>query len=84
MLLPSLSSRPPRFTPSVISLCNSPGVVTTDMTRAAAADMGAKLEDFGPITTEESAAGILVVVDAATKESHGGKFWSYDGSRLTY
>jgi hypothetical protein len=54
------------------------------MTRAAAADMGAKLEDFGPITTEESAAAILVVVDAATKESHGGKFWSYDGSRLTY
>jgi hypothetical protein len=84
MLLPFLSSTLYSLEFPVISLCNSPGVVTTDMTRAAAADMGAKLEDFGPITTEESAAGILVVVDAATKESHGGKFWSYDGSRLTY
>lgn len=54
------------------------------MTRAAAADMGAKLEDFRPITVEESAAKILRVVDTATKESHGGRFWSYDGSRLTY
>ena len=54
------------------------------MTRAAAAEMGAKLEDFGPITTEESAAKILKVVDIATKERPGGKFWSYDGSRLTY
>ena len=54
------------------------------MTRTAAAEMGAKLEDFGPMTAEESAAKILGIVDVATKESHGGKYWSYDGSRLTY
>lgn len=54
------------------------------MARAVADGMGAKVEDLGAISAKDSAAGILAVVDAATKESHGGKFWSYDGSALTY
>lgn len=59
-------------------------MVATDMAQAVADQMGAKLEDLGAISPEASAAGVLAVVDAATKESHGGKFWNYDGSPLTY
>jgi hypothetical protein len=28
--------------------------------------------------------GVLKVVDAATKESHGGKFWTNDGEELPF
>jgi len=62
----------------------SPGLVATDMAQAVADQIGTKVEDLGAISPEASAAGVLAVVDAATKESHGGKFWSYDGSALTY
>jgi hypothetical protein len=54
------------------------------MGRASAAAMGARLEDFGPITPEVSAAGILAIVAGASKDTHGGKFWSHDGSVLAY
>jgi norsolorinic acid ketoreductase len=54
------------------------------MAQAVAEQIGTKLEDLGAISPEASAAGVLAVVDAATKESHGGKFWNYDGSALTY
>jgi hypothetical protein len=54
------------------------------MGRAVADKMGAKLADLGAINPQASAAGVIAVVKAATKESHGGKFWSYDGSALTY
>jgi norsolorinic acid ketoreductase len=54
------------------------------MAQAVADQVGAKLEELGAIPPEASAAGILAVMDAATKESHGGKFWNYDGSALTY
>jgi norsolorinic acid ketoreductase len=46
--------------------------------------MGAKLEDMGFITTEESAIGVLAVVDKATKETHGGKFFNNLGEELLY
>jgi norsolorinic acid ketoreductase len=54
------------------------------MGKAGAEAAGISLADFGAITPAESASGILAVIESATKETHGGKFWSYDGSRLTY
>jgi len=63
---------------------SSPGLVATDMAKAVAGQIGTTLEALGAITPEASAIGILGVVDAATKKTHGGKFWSYDGSALTY
>jgi hypothetical protein len=54
------------------------------MAKAVADGMGATVADLGAISPEDSAKGVLAVVDAATKETHGGKFWSYDGSALTY
>ena len=62
----------------------SPGLVATDMAQSVADQIGTKLEDLGAISPEASAAGVLAVVDAASKESHGGTFWNYDGSALTY
>jgi len=54
------------------------------MAHAVAEKLGTSVTDMGAITPQESVVGILEVVNAATKESHGGKFWSYDGSALTY
>lgn len=54
------------------------------MAQAVAEQVGTTVADMGAISPETSAAGVLAVVDAATKESHGGKFWNYDGSALTY
>jgi len=41
-------------------------------------------KDIVPLTPEESAAAVLKVVDAATREKSGGKFLSYDGSDLVW
>jgi hypothetical protein len=59
-------------------------MVDTDMAKAVTAKMGSTPEAFGAISIERSVLGVLSVLDAATKETHGGKFWSYDGSCLTY
>jgi hypothetical protein len=40
--------------------------------------------DIGGILPEESAAGILNVVDNSTKATHSGRFWSYTGEEMTY
>ena len=36
------------------------------------------------ITAEESATGILKLVDKATRETHNGYFWSFNGSKLPW
>jgi hypothetical protein len=48
------------------------------------ASVSMKPEDVGAIQPEESAAGILSVVDNATKESHGGRFWDYKGEQMSF
>jgi hypothetical protein len=45
----------------------------------AAKAVGKTPADFGGITAPESVAGVLKVVDAATKKSHGGRFWTNEG-----
>ena len=62
----------------------SPGLVDTDMGKAAAANVGVTPEQMGAITPLASVTGILDIVDVATKEKHGGKFWNYTGEQLTY
>ena len=36
------------------------------------------------ITPEESAAGLVRVIEESTREKHGGEFCTYDGSRLAW
>jgi hypothetical protein len=36
------------------------------------------------IESDESADAILKVVGKATRESHSGKFWNYDGSMAAW
>lgn len=62
----------------------SPGFVRTDMGRAGAADFGMKIEDMDSISPIECAVGVLAVIDQATKETHGGKFWTYAGEQMQY
>jgi norsolorinic acid ketoreductase len=57
-----------------------PGVVNTEMGQAAAPVFG--LERF-PVAPEDSAKGVLAVVDSATA-SESGRFWSYDGAELPW
>lgn len=48
------------------------------------AKMGMTPEDLGAITTDESAKGVLDVIDIAIKESHGGKFWDNLGALIPH
>jgi len=59
-------------------------MVDTDMGQAGAASVGLTTKEMGFISSTESAKGILAVIDASTKETHGGKFWDYNGAELTY
>lgn len=36
------------------------------------------------ITTEESAAGLVKVIEESTREKDGGEFLVYDGSKLAW
>ena len=36
------------------------------------------------ITVEESVTGLIKVIDAATRETHGGKLWAYNGRQLPW
>ena len=54
------------------------------MMRTVAGQMGANPKDFDPITASEGVAGVLSVVDKATKETHGGKFWNYTGEQFEW
>ncbi|KAK5940708.1 hypothetical protein PMZ80_007125 [Knufia obscura] len=53
-----------------------PGWVQTDM-----GDTSARLLGFehAPVKLEESIHGVLKLLDSASKESHGGKMWTWEG-----
>lgn len=36
------------------------------------------------VKLDDSINGMTTVIDAATKESHGGKMWEYDGQQLSW
>jgi hypothetical protein len=58
--------------------------VSTELTAKSVAALALTLEDVGAITPKESVAGMLAIIDKATKEGQGGKFWSYTGEEMTY
>ncbi|KZM27079.1 Norsolorinic acid ketoreductase [Ascochyta rabiei] len=59
-----------------------PGLVKTDLTARLIGDETAKA--IGAITVAESAAGLLKTLDAATRETVGGAFRTYDGTALPW
>ncbi|KAI1144484.1 NAD(P)-binding protein [Hypoxylon sp. FL0543] len=63
-----------------------PGWVDTDMGQAALNGLGLAAKNVGVpvITVEESCGGMVRLIDVATKETHGGGFWDYDGGRESW
>ncbi|KAJ7355865.1 hypothetical protein DFH08DRAFT_510185 [Mycena albidolilacea] len=59
--------------PSLVTLAISPGWVSTDMGNAGAVAAGLPQ---APVNVEDSVAGILSRIDAATKKE-SGRFWNY-------
>ncbi|KAJ7369125.1 hypothetical protein DFH08DRAFT_909609 [Mycena albidolilacea] len=59
--------------PALVTLAISPGWVATDMGNSGAVANGLPQ---APVSVEDSVAGILSRVDAATKET-SGRFWNY-------
>ncbi|KAM7185887.1 NAD(P)-binding protein [Rhypophila sp. PSN 637] len=58
-----------------------PGWVQTDMGNHGANNFGL---DKAEVTVEDSVTGVAKVIDASTKESHGGKMWSHEGEQLAW
>ncbi|OTA64295.1 NAD(P)-binding protein [Hypoxylon sp. EC38] len=63
------------------ALVIDPGFVQTDLGNFAARLAGLE-KAF--VTVEDSAAGVVKVIDGATKESHGGRFWNYTGEEVAW
>ncbi|KAE8349778.1 NAD(P)-binding protein [Aspergillus coremiiformis] len=55
-----------------------PGWVQTELGNRAADSFGVKK---GAITVDDSATGMLKVIDGSTRKTHSGKLWKYDGSQ---
>lgn len=61
---------------------HSSSFVQTDMGNA-----GARIvfgQEKASIGVDESCDGVVQVIDAATKESHGARFWDNDGKNLSW
>ncbi|BGP51681.1 hypothetical protein JCM10450v2_007631 [Rhodotorula kratochvilovae] len=59
----------------------SPGFVQTDLGNAGAKMFG--MEE-APFTLKESVESTLRIMDGATREKSGGRFWDYTGEELTW
>lgn len=59
----------------------TPGWVQTDL-----GNDSARIFGYGqaPDTIDKSCDGLVEVIDAATKETHGGKMWNYDGKQQSW
>ncbi|XDG07549.1 hypothetical protein ABKA04_007164 [Annulohypoxylon sp. FPYF3050] len=59
----------------------TPGWVQTDLGNESARFFG-----YGqaPDTIDKSCDGLVEVIDTATKETHGGKMWNYDGKQQSW
>ena len=58
-----------------------PGWVQTDLGNYSARLNGAK---DAPVTVHDSVTGMLRVIDTATKETHSGRFWTYEGTEIPW
>ncbi|TVY73252.1 Short chain dehydrogenase gsfK [Lachnellula suecica] len=67
--------------PVITAFPIDPGWVQTDM-----GNLGAELRGLEKaiLTVEESVAGLMKVIDAATKETHSGRLWKYDGEQVQW
>ncbi|KAI1458313.1 NAD(P)-binding protein [Annulohypoxylon moriforme] len=63
-----------------------PGWVDTDMGQAVMLNLGlaGKNVKLPIITVDESCDGMVRLIDIATRESHGGRFWDYAGTRESW
>ncbi|BGO98451.1 putative oxidoreductase [Rhodotorula toruloides] len=64
-----------------------PGLVATDMTRPFLEAAGLPAEGgpgFEHISPDESAVALVKIFDEAKRETHGGKFLSYDGTEIPW
>lgn len=59
----------------------SPGFVETDMGGPAARSRGMAR---APVDVADSAAGLIKLADTSTRESHGGRFWEYNGKPMDF
>lgn len=59
----------------------SPGWVQTELGNNGANFFGMK---EAPVTIDDSCTQMLKVIDGATKESHGGRFWGHEGDELAW
>jgi hypothetical protein len=60
----------------IASFVIHPGWVATDIGNLGAARLGL---ERAPVSVQESVEGMLRIVDAASKETHGGTFWEFTG-----
>ncbi|KAI5927148.1 hypothetical protein F4810DRAFT_652583 [Camillea tinctor] len=58
-----------------------PGWIATDM-----GNFTAELFGVGkaPVAVEDSAIKLVGLIDAATKQAHGGRLWSYEGTQVAW
>ncbi|WVQ81964.1 hypothetical protein IAT38_004091 [Cryptococcus sp. DSM 104549] len=64
--------------PTLTAFTVHPGMVATDMGNAAAARFGLP---SAPQTVDEIAPQVVYVIDSATRETHGGYMWHFDGKK---
>jgi hypothetical protein len=60
----------------ITSFVIHPGWVATDLGNLGATNIGLK---EAPVSVKESTDGIIQIVDKASKDTHGGTFWEYNG-----
>lgn len=66
----------------LLSYVIHPGLVNTDSAASAIQELG--LDEADALSPLESAAGVLKVIDEATRETHSGKFWDYQGQEVPW
>jgi norsolorinic acid ketoreductase len=59
----------------------SPGWVQTELGNTGARAFGL---EKAALTVEESCSGVVMLIEKATKEGHGGKLWGHDGELLVW
>ncbi|TVY92209.1 Norsolorinic acid ketoreductase [Lachnellula willkommii] len=67
--------------PELTAFPIDPGWVQTSLGNRGADAFGVK---EAPVTTEDSVKGIIKVIDVATRDTHGGKLWEYNGSQVPW
>ena len=66
---------------SITAFPMQPGWVQTDLGNYSARLNGA---EQAPVSVQDSVTGMLRVIDGATKETHSGRFWTYEGTEIPW